>query len=532
MVCWAKHLLLVFANILRVELALTHRKPSIVAAKIFLGVLLLLLAWAPALTWWGDGKEACQAAHTLVESGKALTSDPQGQVMASIRPLLFTLSCLPTATLLPLPDPDESPVVRLARALPPAIFGAGCAAIFFLILLQMFVPERFAAALSIALVFSTPLWIYSRIHYSEGLQTFINLCLFYFLMRSKQNTRNCAIIIGFLVGMLINLRTTNVIILPFVLAFQVINDDLPWSRRIRSWAWTLAGLVPWVFAWLGFNHLRFGSYWITGYEASSVWRNPLTGLFGQLFSPGKSIFLFAPLTIAGALFFIRRLARLQGARRLEKTEYLVACFFLSNLILYSSWWAWGGGWAWGPRFLIPFMPLMLLPLAEYVATAKPTRTLYASIAGLTTIGFVVQLPVTIVGIHQLLQFLGLIDRAAFGTQPVYGTTSEEMIFSTFIPEFSPIFMQIKLLAAMILNPEHASIDFSHWTGDQGPYRVPGFSGRVVEFDALQPDLWFWTTGQNPNSWLFLAGALALAVTGAAILASVFRPESGKVQSSP
>jgi hypothetical protein len=500
---------------------LKHRSPTVSGLKIFLGVLFLLLAWAPAVTWWGDGKEACLGAHSWIHTGKPLTLDPEGKAHVSLRPLLFTVSCLPTATLLPLPTPDESPLIRLARALPPALFGAGCAAMFFLILLQLRTPARAATALSIALVFATPLWIYSRIHYSEGLQTLINLCLLYFVIRPDRHERYQLFFVGFLIGMLINLRATNALVIPFVLVALRMGDSGR-TLRARSWALVMAGLAPWILAFLDFNQLRYGSWLMTGYESVSIWRHPLTGLYGQLFSPGKSIFAYAPLTLAGVWFFVQRLLNPHAGLRMAKGETLALVFFLANLVVYSSWWAWGGGWAWGPRFLVPFMPLMLVPIAQYVSWTKPTKALTFCLSGLAVAGALVQAPATLVGVHQLLQFLGLIDRAAFKTQPVYGAASEDMIFSTFVPDFSPVIMQFKLLAQMMAHRGPFTWDFSSWAGPDGPFRVPGFSGRIVEFDALQPDVWFWTTTQDGELYLFAAVAVVLAVIGIALLVSVFR----------
>lgn len=96
------------------QTAISHNRK--VASKVFFGVFLLLLATAPAISWWGDSKETCLGAHSWVNYGKPITIDADGQPAPSIRPLLSTLMCLPTAVLLPLPDPLESPYIRLGRA--------------------------------------------------------------------------------------------------------------------------------------------------------------------------------------------------------------------------------------------------------------------------------------------------------------------------------------------------------------------------------------------------------------------------------
>lgn len=179
--------------------------------------------------------------------------------------------------------------------------------------------------------------------------------------------------------------------------------------------------------------------------------------------------------------------------------YLIL-FFITNLVVYSSWWAWGGGWAWGPRFLIPFVPILILPVA-------------------------------LTGVHTLLQFLGLIDRPAFNTTPEYGAVGDDMILANFVPDFSPIVMQFKLLGEMIRHDGPFTMDFSSWAGTNGPYRIPGFSGRIIELDPIVADLWFVSadpSGQSIGAWLT---ALILGVVGAGILFAIFRnsPETDLVK---
>ena len=496
------------------------------ATKVLAGVLLILLATAPALCWWGDGKDACLGAYSWARVGQPLTDGPDGKTMVSVRPLLFTLSCLPSATLLPLPAPDESPFVRLARAFLPSLFGAGCASMFFLVLSRLRVGRRASVLLSAALVFTTPLWIYSRIHYSEGLQTLLNLCLLYFLMERESNPQRAALASGFFTGMLINIRTTNLLLLPFVMTGLVTGDTKTRLGRVRTWLWAIAGFIPWVLAWAEFNQIRYGSPVVTGYEKISGWRNPMTGLFGQILSPGKSIFLYAPLTLAGAWIFLNQFSANSRKFRVLDPETVLPIAFFANLVMYSSWWAWGGGWAWGPRFLLPFVPLMILPLAREIA-ARPSRSLRNLTVTLCAAGLFIQLPAVLVGVHPLLQSLGLIDRAAFNTSPVFGGIADDTILSNFVPDFSPVLMQFRMLFRLAPRAGDLSMDLSAWGGEHGPYRIPGFTGRIITSDPVHPDLWFWIPSKASQWGYPLGVAIALLLVGCLILASEMRPHKNR-----
>jgi len=55
--------------------------------------------------------------------------------------------------------------------------------------------------------------------------------------------------------------------------------------------------------------------------------------------------------------------------------------FVATLTLYSRYYIWDGGGVWGSRFLLPLLPLLLLPAGEVIERlwyARPGRRLVAS----------------------------------------------------------------------------------------------------------------------------------------------------------
>jgi len=81
------------------------------------------------------------------------------------------------------------------------------------------------------------------------------------------------------------------------------------------------------------------------------------GLFVQLLTPGKSIFVWAPVVLP-ALFSLR--ACWQRERGLA-AGLIVA--MVSALVFYAAFFFPDGGYAHGPRHLVPLVPLLMLPLA-------------------------------------------------------------------------------------------------------------------------------------------------------------------------
>ena len=114
--------------------------------------------------------------------------------------------------------------------------------------------------------------------------------------------------------------------------------------------------------YLVWNWRLYGSAFEFGYpplaeggRQLNTFQTPIyLGLFGFLFSPGKSIFLFAP-PIVLALAAVPRLWRDPQWRGLACIATLVP---LTYLLFYSTYTQWEGGYCFGPRYLIP--PLLLL----------------------------------------------------------------------------------------------------------------------------------------------------------------------------
>lgn len=115
-----------------------------------------------------------------------------------------------------------------------------------------------------------------------------------------------------------------------------------------------------------YNYLRYGNILTFGYggevEPANVLfvnvgnfsNNIFIGLYGLLFSAGKSIFLFNPFLI---IFFITYKKFFQEKK---KFFWLILSYFLIILLISAKWWSWYGGLCWGPRFLIPTIPLLYI----------------------------------------------------------------------------------------------------------------------------------------------------------------------------
>ncbi len=156
----------------------------------------------------------------------------------------------------------------------------------------------------------------------------------------------------------------------------------------------------------------------TGYEKEPGFTTPLLeGLGGLLFSPGKSLFLFAPPLILAplGLWLMHRRGLLGG----RVAYVLVAAQTLASLLFNATWWAWTGNFAWGPRLIIPVLPLLtwtLAPIGQYAmrgaASAIGKRTSHKALlwfwGALVVLGALVSIPGALVNFQLYFEEHGLV----------------------------------------------------------------------------------------------------------------------------
>lgn len=118
---------------------------------------------------------------------------------------------------------------------------------------------------------------------------------------------------------------------------------------------------------LYYNYARFGNPLDAGYLRDdtigfgSFWE----GLVGLLVSPGRSLFLYSPVTLAGVV----ALAGLW--RRNRSLAVLCGGQVLVLLAFYASLPYWDGGKSYGSRYLVPALPFLVLPLVFWFRDGSP-----------------------------------------------------------------------------------------------------------------------------------------------------------------
>jgi hypothetical protein len=134
-----------------------------------------------------------------------------------------------------------------------------------------------------------------------------------------------------------------------------------WVAGARSWQAALrfcVALMPAVIVTAGYDTLRFGAPWRTGYFFATFSHPLAAGLYGLLLSPAAGVFIYVPLlTLALVGLFL-------AMRRLPLLAATALVLLALRILIYAKWYGWAAYWAWGPRYLVPAMPVLAVGLIE------------------------------------------------------------------------------------------------------------------------------------------------------------------------
>lgn len=224
---------------------------------------------------------------------------------------------------------------------------------------------RTACGAALLAAFATSLWPYSKFGFNVPLAALLVTWSVHASLRASEGSR-AAWTAGTVCGLaLLTRHELALVALPSIAAIAW-GWRPGWYRRVAWWA---SGAAPCAVAWLWYNDVRFGAMLETGYlrdQTIGMGNSLAGGLSGLLFSPGGSVLLYSPVAILALVALVR--LRLQFPRLVWLTVALLVMYTL----FYAQMASWAGGRSYGPRYLVPFLPLMCVPLAVWMA-AQPSR---------------------------------------------------------------------------------------------------------------------------------------------------------------
>jgi len=252
---------------------------------------------------------------------------------------------------------------------------------------------RTSAILALLFAVTTMAWSYAKTFYNEPATSMALAWMVYFAVRFRQHSIiRDGILAGLCLGLAILLRTTSVIFVPIVALY--------FFPCWRGWLALMPGVAIGAALTLGYNYLRYGNVFFSGYEPG-FGRAPWEALLGFLISPSRSFFLFNPVTllaIPGTFFFLKRW---------RNEALLLLGLIVVQVGVYSAWWAWDGGQTLGPRFLVPVIPLAILLLVPLL----DKRSWRLPLIVLSVIGFTFQLLCNLANVNDV--FNEVIDKQRY-----------------------------------------------------------------------------------------------------------------------
>ena len=265
----------------------------------------------------------------------------------------------------------REPLIRFSMQLSGPLAGAALCWVFLGLLLTLGLSRRQALFSTLMLGLATPAWVYSKTYLTEPWTSWLLLCAFAALLRFRRGGDwRQAFVAGAAAGYAVLIKVA--MLLPAgALGLYLLYV---WLRERRRAAPLVAAALPFA-ACLGavlyYNYARFGTVGESGYgleQTSRGFTTPLySGLYGQLFSAGKGLVWFAP-PLALLLWTWGRFARSHRAE-----AWAILGMTVPSLVMNSAFRAWAGDGSWGPRYLIPFVPLLLVPVCVGVAYGAVRR---------------------------------------------------------------------------------------------------------------------------------------------------------------
>ena len=361
-------------------------------------------------------------------------------------------------------DSREGQTRFLLSLLNPSLLAAAAVVLFWTVGALGYSFER-AVFMAFGYAFTTFVWPYSSYDYSEPLQALcIGAALLCIFRWRGSNSLLLLALAGLFAAFAAATKATLFLVAPWLCGYVILCAAS--ARRISS-VFTFALPIVLTALLLGwFNYARFGWALDSGYSAKETFSTPfMTGFFGLSLSLNKGIFVFAPLALL-VPFGIRAMRQ---RRMLE--VLLITGICLTNLILYSPWWAWQGGLSWGPRFLLPVTGALLI----LVAPALDYRALKFAAVVLAMLGFIINVGGAVVDdkaysavVGGGLRVAGLdIKRGAAATQ------------TSLVPEFSQISGHFWLAAASI----HGQNTGTGFNADNIVYQTPPW---ILRFPQIVP----------------------------------------------
>ncbi len=249
-----------------------------------------------------------------------------------------------------LPGVNTIHAVMLVNVLVTALTGAG----LFLLARGLGFGPRGALLGALAFSLGTMAWPYARTFLREpavGLAWVAALGIFLAWERTGRTVLAAGWVLVLLAATAVKVSAAAALPAFFIAALLAVPAKSRRTRLLAAGGLAAAAGAAFLAAW------RFGPDGPLRMLPDYAPLNILTRTYGQLLSPAKGLLFFSPLVLLVAPGWV-------GVWRRSRGVALAALGTAAGtLLVYGGYDLWYGGLAWGPRFMVPLLPLLSLPVA-------------------------------------------------------------------------------------------------------------------------------------------------------------------------
>lgn len=377
-------------------------------------------------------------------------------------------------------------------------FAAGLGVILYLYFIELNLSKKQAFVMSLISIFATNLLVYAKNSFAHMMFTTFLTLTFFLIKKYFVNARwKFLVFAGLSYGLvIISYNGSFLLTLPSLVIYFILLKKHGLNLKtvkysFKQFFYFFLGLLPFLFLFKWYEVFRFGDQitqadpvFYLQYAKSSFFRVPISmvfeGIYGQLLSPGRSIFIYSPVLLTLIFFW-------HNVTKKIKPELIV---FILMALLFIPFYAiqytfgspdgWTGLWhgesSWGPRYLIPLIPFGLLIVGSiYQKLTKIQK--YLIFYPLVTIGLYIQLLGILIP-YQIKVYN--LDRAI----NVNNTEFTSYVYTNLIPRYTPILSTTKNLIKMaVLFPktlDHGKYNVKLYDGINVPFNVGKERWRVIE----------------------------------------------------
>lgn len=398
------------------------------------------------------------------------------------------------------PGSADEQVTRLGALWTNALVAATTAVVLVLLCEALGASRRGAVLLALAYGLGTMAWPAAKTLFSEPPTALFTTVAVLGAVRGVREAKSAPVgWSGFAIGAAVLCRASAALFLvPLGIYLLVAGRPGPAGMRRRISVFVAGGALP-LLLFAVTNWLRFGSPFDAGYEEVTQNGSLVQGLIGQFFSPGKSIFLYAPVAAIAAI------ATRPAAQKRPAETALLWSIVLANTIFFARAPFWSGDNAWGPRYtgiVLPCLIAVAAPVVDRVTWRRAASI--AAVAGALVPG--------LLGTLLFFNTYFVNVNAEVGREPVEwaGGQAEFLVSTWWYPRWQPFVGHASLLpmaARETLGARRAD--------DPVPQPFPETMNRRFNWYDWPPriDLWpFWLGPTHMPRWLALLVLPLLAGT--------------------